>query len=83
MRKSIYTADQQQLQALLKELRSEAGLRQTELGDRLGTPQSFVSKYEVGERRLDFLELRMVCEALGVTMTEFVKRFERRLDGAE
>jgi len=83
MRKSIYTPDQEQLQALLKELRREAGLRQTDLADRLGTAQSFVSKYEAGERRLDFLELRMVCQALGVGMAEFVKRFERRLDEAE
>ncbi len=83
MRKSIYTVDQEQLQTLLKELRSEAGLRQTDLADRLGTPQSFVSKYEAGERRLDFLELRVVCQALRVSMIEFVNRFERRLDGTE
>jgi len=83
MRKSIHTPDQEQLQALLKLLRTEAGLRQTDLADRLGAPQSFVSKYEAGERRLDFLELRMVCQALGVSMTEFVTRLERTLDGTQ
>jgi len=76
MRKSIHTASQERLQALLRELRSEAGLRQVDLAERLGTPQSFVSKYELGERRLDFLELRCVCRALGISMAEFVIRFE-------
>jgi transcriptional regulator with XRE-family HTH domain len=83
MRKSIYSGEQEHLQALLKELRTEAGLRQADLADRLGTPQSFVSKYESGERRLDFLELRSVCKALGLGMCEFISRFERKVDGAE
>ena len=83
MRKSIHTADQEQLQALLKELRNEAGLRQLDLARRLEVPQSFVSKYEAGERRLDFVELRMVCEALGITMTAFAQKFERKISGTE
>jgi transcriptional regulator with XRE-family HTH domain len=67
------------LQALLKEVRNEAGLRQADLAERLGQPQSFVSKYESGERRLDILELRQVCQALGVPLREFVRRLEERL----
>jgi transcriptional regulator with XRE-family HTH domain len=54
----------------------EAGLRQAQVAKRLGKPQSFVSKYESGERRLDLLELRQVCRALRVSLTEFVRRFE-------
>jgi len=42
-------------------------------------PQSFVSKYETGERRLDVIELRAVCEALGTTLSTFVKRFEAKI----
>ena len=42
-------------------------------------PQSFVSKYEIGERRLDLIELREVCAALGVPLLEFVKQFEEIL----
>jgi transcriptional regulator with XRE-family HTH domain len=42
-------------------------------------PQSVVSKYESGERRLDILELRQVCEATGITLTDFVARLERSL----
>ena len=83
MRKSIHTADQELLQALLKDLRVEAGLRQVDLAERLGTAQSFISKYEAGERRLDLLEIRTVCHALGVTIRDFVTKFEGRLDGTE
>jgi len=74
-------ARQEALLQLLRAVRRETGLRQTELAKRLGKPQFFVSKYETGERRLDLLELEQVCEAMGVEMTEFVRRFEE--SGAE
>jgi transcriptional regulator with XRE-family HTH domain len=70
--------EKQQLQELLRELRDAADLRQIDLAKRLGRPQSFVSKYESGEKNLDFLEVREVCEALGVPLAEFVRRFERK-----
>lgn len=63
------------LTALLKSLRSEAGLTQTEMANLLGKPQSYVSKYESGERRLDFVEVLEVCESLGVTPQAFVARY--------
>lgn len=65
------------LQALLRQLRQEAGLRQQDLAARLGEHQSFVSKYESGERRLDILEVRQICAALGISLSEFVHRLER------
>ena len=46
-------------------LRQEAGVTQVELGARLGNTQTFVSKFERGERRLDVTEFVDVCEALG------------------
>ena len=61
---------------LLREKRVDAGLRQSELARRLGQPQSFVSKYESGERRLDVLELRQICQALGITLVDFVTDLE-------
>jgi transcriptional regulator with XRE-family HTH domain len=70
--------EKQQLQELLRELRDAADLRQIDLAKRLGRPQSFVSKYESGEKNLDFLEVREVCEALGIPLVEFVRRFERK-----
>jgi transcriptional regulator with XRE-family HTH domain len=64
---------------LLKQVRTEARLTQVELAERLGRPQSFVSKYETGERRLDILELRDVCAALEMDVSSFVSRLEKML----
>jgi transcriptional regulator with XRE-family HTH domain len=64
---------------LVREIRTEAGLRQQDVADRLGQPQSVVSKYESGDRRLDVLELREVCAACNLTLTEFARRLERKL----
>ncbi len=77
MSKSIYSAEQERLQALLRQVRVEAKLTQVDLAARLRKPQSFVSKYESGERRLDLVELKQICEALGVNLVTFVKRFAR------
>lgn len=63
------------LTALLKTLRSEAGLTQTEMAAVLGKPQSYVSKYESGERRLDFVEVMEICEGLNVAPQAFVDRY--------
>lgn len=79
MEKSIYTSQQKRLQELLHQLRQQAGLRQIDLAKRLGVPQSFVSKYESGERRLDILELRAVCASLGISLQKFARRLENAL----
>lgn len=76
MTKNTYTAQQQCLQALLRQVRQEAGMRQVDLAARLGQHQSYVSKYESGERRLDILELREVCQVLGISLTDLILRFE-------
>ena len=49
-------------------------MRQVDLASKLGLPQSFVSKYESGERRLDLLELEQVCICCGITLVDFVTR---------
>jgi transcriptional regulator with XRE-family HTH domain len=74
--KSIHTTEQGLLQDLLRRARAEAKLTQLEVARRLRKPQSFVSKYESGERRLDLVELRQVCKALEVSLAEFARRFE-------
>ncbi|MGO8689689.1 MAG: helix-turn-helix domain-containing protein [Thermoguttaceae bacterium] len=71
--------NQAQLQALLRDIRTEAGFRQADLAQRLGQPQSFVSKYESGERRLDVLELRRICGLLGLSLQDFIRRLEERI----
>ena len=82
MEKSIYRQDQEALQGLLRTLRADSGLRQVDLADALGQPQSFVSKYESGERRLDVLELRQVCRVLRIPLGEFVRLLEDKLGDA-
>src|SRR3954447_3803096 len=79
MDKSIFTLEQEVLQSLLRQIRKGAGLTQEQLAEALGEPQSFVSKYESGERRLDLIELRQLCRAVGVTLLELVTRFEEQL----
>ena len=76
MRKTIHGPEQEWLTARLRQARTDAGLRQIDVAERLGTPQSFVSKYETGERRLDLAELGQVCEAVGIELVELVKQFE-------
>ena len=77
--KSLRTQERRLLLDLIREARQAAGLRQVDLAARMGVPQSLISKIEVGERRLDVLELRAICEALGLSLGEFVERFEKRL----
>lgn len=70
---------QEALLSLLRQVREEKGLRQTDVADALGCPQSVVSKYEAGERRLDLIELHDLCAVLGIPLREFVTRFEHSL----
>lgn len=70
---------QEKFQQLLRQVRSEAGMRQVDLAAKLSRPQSFVSNYEAGERGLDLMELRSICEAVGISLSEFVNRFEEAI----
>lgn len=64
---------------LIRKMRIEAGLKQTDISKRMGVTQSMVSKFESGERRLDLVEIRAVCLACGVSLSDFVARVEQRL----
>ncbi|MBA3633058.1 MAG: helix-turn-helix transcriptional regulator [Acidobacteria bacterium] len=64
MPKSIHTDKYARFRELLIAIRSNSSLTQTQLAERLGKPQSFVSKYESGERRLDFIEVLELAECL-------------------
>ena len=54
---------------------SPAGLKQEEVAQRIGSDQSFVSRYERGERRLDLVELEVICAACEMKLVELVRRF--------
>ncbi|MGB8377839.1 MAG: helix-turn-helix transcriptional regulator [Rhodanobacteraceae bacterium] len=79
MGKSIHRAEYRVFVALLRELREQAAVTQVELSAALGRSQSFVSDFERGQRRLDLIELRDVCNKIDVGLSEFVDEFERRL----
>jgi len=79
MRKSPSKEECDVLLSLLRQIRLDAKLRQADLAERLGQPQSFVSKYESGERRLDILELRSLCKTVGMTLGQFASKLEERL----
>lgn len=72
MEKSIYTKEYSLFLEQLRKAREEKGLTQTEVAERLGQTQSFVSKVERGERRLDIVELRALCIAIGLSLADFV-----------
>ena len=79
LEKNLYTDRQAILLGLLRSVRKDADLRQEDVAKILERPQSFVSKYESGERRLDILELYDVCKALGITLAEFTQRLESKI----
>ena len=70
---------QNALQSLLRQLRTDAGLTQKDIAKTLGKPQAYVSYYETGARRLDLLELCKVCEVLGISLVMFVRKFEKEV----
>lgn len=64
---------------LLTAARTEQGLLQSDVAERIRKNQSFVSKYERGERRLDMPEFVEVSEALGIDIVDFIAQYRARL----
>lgn len=79
VKKNIRLDQQKKLLVLLRGIRVDAGLTQSELASRLSRDQTFVSKYESGERRLDVLELREVCQAIDTDFVTFIRRLDKDL----
>jgi len=77
--KTRYTVAEDIFRNLLKETRVAKNLTQADVAKSLGLPQSYVSKYESGERRLDFIETTLVCEALGMSIEDFAAAYSDRL----
>ena len=77
--KTILTNEYEILLRRLISARKADGLTQQELASRLDKPQSFVSKYERRERRLDVFELVVICRALGLDACSIIREIEDRL----
>lgn len=75
MQKSLGSSEYQRLIDLLVAVRHGAGVRQQALAKKLGKPQSFVAKYEGGERRLDLIEFVAIARALGADPLKLFKDF--------
>ena len=73
-RKSSFTAEYKLFCKLLREAREKAGLTQEDVAKRLNRPQSYVSKYESGERRLDVIEFVRVAKVLKLTPETIFKQ---------
>jgi len=71
--KSLRRNKHQKLIALLTTARTKAGLTQQQLADQLGKPQSYVAKYEGGERRVDVVEFLAIADALGIDPANAVR----------
>ncbi len=76
MLRQRYSKREAKLREYLKLKRKERGLSQVELAEAFGAPQSFISKYELGERYLTFCEVLDVCQILEVDVSELIKAIE-------
>lgn len=79
MSSSVYSREYEVFLQVLRETRKEAGLNQSDVAKGIRQTQSFISKCERGERRIDIVELRVFCRSFGLPLAEFVQRFERAL----
>ena len=77
MDREKWSARQAILLDALKRVRTESGQTQMEMAAKLQRPQSYVSKYENGERRLDLIEISEICKACGVSLSDFVQVIEK------
>lgn len=78
-RSSLYSPEHRVLVALLRDLRLEAGLSQQEVGEALDLPQTKVSAIEVGQRGLDYLQVRAFVELYGLNMAKFAHMLDERI----
>lgn len=77
MAKSVFTKKYDQFRQLLIQARKAAGMTQLELAAKLSRPQSFVSKFERGERRLDVIEFLDIAQALGFDPAPFLRKISK------
>lgn len=79
MPKSVYSPNYDRFRALLIQARKAAGLSQTDVAAHLGRPQSYVSKIESGERRLDMIEFLELAQVLNIDVVTFIKNLQHEL----
>jgi transcriptional regulator with XRE-family HTH domain len=75
MQKSLKSKEYQRLVDILVAARHSSGVRQQALAKKLGRPQSFIAKYENGERRIDVVEFVTIAHALGADPVNLFRDF--------
>ena len=63
---------------MIVEARKASGLTQVEIARALGKPQSYISKVELGERRLDFAEFLELANVIGVDIVKFISKYQKQ-----
>ena len=74
MTKSLFTDRYRLFLQLLIQERRNKGITQVQLAEKLQKPQSYVSKYENGERRLDVVEFLDIADSIDIDASEFIKK---------
>ena len=77
--KSIFTHEYEIFRQCMIAARKEAQLTQDSLAKSLNKPQSFVAKYENGERRLDVIEFLLVSRVIGIDPCEIFRKVEQQI----
>ena len=80
--KSVHSEGQSAFSKLMIGARKRARLTQHELAKRLHKPQSFVAKYEGGERRIDVVEFVTVCQVIGTDPSKILKALAKAMGGS-
>ena len=76
IRRSLHSRDYAAFLKLLRSAREDAEVTQVELAKRLNQTQTWISKCERGQRRVDLIEMRLICNALRVDFGAFIKRLD-------
>ena len=79
MTNSLHTPEYAEFCKLLVKLREKSGITQATIAERLGVHQSFVSKYEGGERRVDVIEFLRICKALKADPADVLASLKKRI----
>ena len=79
MANALHRPQYELFRKLMIEARERSGLTQVQVAATLGRPQSFVSKYERGDRRLDFSEFVEIAEVLGIDIGKFLAAYRNGL----
>lgn len=80
MKKTLNSKEHKILLEMLYQLRVNTAMRQSDLANLLKVPQSFISKIESGERRIDYIELREILKCLNKNVIEFLIEFENKMN---